>query len=515
MTPPTDHSFQPFGRDPRPPVPAGGTSEPPDPHAERRLAVAVLICCAAGLALGRIISSEYLVEPSIHKEPDDPRPRPAWPAKRPEPYPTYGSNDRSRWACIRALVDEGTFVIGKRGVKDDPKSDTGIVFEDGWKTVDKVLHPERLEFYSTKPPLLTVMAAGEYWAVKKAFGWRAVEDRWQVVRAVLITFNLLPFVLYLILMADLTRRFSGEAFTLYYVVGAAAFAGMAWPFLITFNNHVPGLVAAALAFWAAVRIAMEEKAPPWLFAVGGLAGGFAFSCELPALSLLAALALGLLLRDPAKTLTLFVPLALIAPAAQTATDYAQLGRLTPTYTTFGTEWYTYAGSHWLPPGKSKRGIDYAGRDHPDRPAETRAMYAFHLMAGHHGYFSLMPVWLLALPGMAVGLTRLNDPDRTRRTWALSSLLCLLVSVAVIGFYLYKSDNYGGWCNGPRWLMWLAPLWLVAMIPVLDWLSKSRVGVAVALILLAASMMSMNYHSWSPWRHPWIYEWMDAKGMIDY
>ena len=28
--------------------------------------------------------------------------------------PTFGSNDRSRWATVRALVDEGTFVIGRR-----------------------------------------------------------------------------------------------------------------------------------------------------------------------------------------------------------------------------------------------------------------------------------------------------------------------------------------------------------------------------------------------------------------
>ena len=98
---------------------------------------------------------------------------------------------------------------------------------------------------------------------------------------------------------------------------------------------------------------------------------------------------------------------------------------------------------------------------------------------------------------------------------MASLLCLLVSVAVIGFYLVKSDNYGGWTNGPRWLMWLSPLWLVAMAPIVDRLSRSRWGIALALVLLAASMMSMNYQAWNPWRHPWIYNLMESQGWPGY
>src|SRR5687767_15651196 len=41
-----------------------------------------------------------------------------------------------------------------------PQANTGIIFEDGWGSVDKVLHPDTLEYYSTKPPLFTVLIAG-------------------------------------------------------------------------------------------------------------------------------------------------------------------------------------------------------------------------------------------------------------------------------------------------------------------------------------------------------------------
>lgn len=467
----------------------------------------LLIVVAVGLALGRIVGSEYLYEPSVHRPDGSSIPRPKWVSPKPSAQPTFGSNDRSRWAAVRALVERGTFVIGTREIWDDPKTDKGIVFEEGFQTVDKVLHPERLEFYSTKPPLLTVLAAGQCWTLKQLLGWSIAEHRWFMVRSVLIAFNLLPFALYLWLMADLARRLGAGTFAIYFVVVAAAFAGMVWPFMVTFNNHIPATVAAMAALWAVVRIALEEDAPAWLFAVAGGASGFAFALELPALSLLTALGAFLLWCRPMRTLTIFVPFALIAPVAQGVIDTIQLGQVTPTYAQFGTNWYEYPGSHWLPAGQTKPGIDYAGRN-----GEPRTTYAMHLTIGHHGWFSLMPVWLLSLVGMA--MMRPLDIDPLQRTRGRAALLCVLVSVAVFGFYLMKSDNYGGWTNGPRWLMWLSPLWLVSLLPVLDrW--SAPLGRATAYTLLAVSVMAMNYQAWNPWRHPWIYNLMEARGWPGY
>src|SRR3712207_168750 len=83
----------------------------------RRLVYALLITVAVGMAGGRIVSAQRVYEPALardEKAPDDRRP--AWPKARPNPMPTFSSNDRSRWATVRALVDspEPTFVIGRR-----------------------------------------------------------------------------------------------------------------------------------------------------------------------------------------------------------------------------------------------------------------------------------------------------------------------------------------------------------------------------------------------------------------
>jgi hypothetical protein len=86
---------------------------------------------------------------------------------------------------------------------------------------------------------------------------------------------------------------------------------------------------------------------------------------------------------------------------------------------------------------------------------------------------------------------------------------------VVGFYLVKSDNYGGWTNGLRWLMWLSPLWLLTMVPVADWLAGRRWGRWLGYALLAVTVFSVSYRLWNPWRHPWLFDLMESEGWVAY
>jgi len=83
----------------------------------RRTIYALLITVAAGIVAGRILAVSRVYDTYLYRNEDDPNDqRFHWPRTRPEPMPTHGDNDRSRWDTVRALVDDGTYVIGHRDI---------------------------------------------------------------------------------------------------------------------------------------------------------------------------------------------------------------------------------------------------------------------------------------------------------------------------------------------------------------------------------------------------------------
>ena len=99
------------------------------------------------------------------------------------------------------------------------------------------------------------------------------------------------------------------------------------------------------------------------------------------------------------------------------------------------------------------------------------------------------------------------PPRRRRElrWAAGAVVA--ISAACVAFYLYagrrSNRNYGGMTSGLRWMFWLAPLWLLAMLPAADCLASRRWTRGLALVLLAFSVLSVSYPTWNPWTHPWL------------
>ncbi|HUS37994.1 MAG TPA: hypothetical protein VMX74_01005, partial [Pirellulales bacterium] len=155
---------------------------------------------------------------------------------------------------------------------------------------------------------------------------------------------------------------------------------------------------------------------------------------------------------------------------------------------------------------------YARRSRVDRGEQSRALYAVHCLVGHHGILSLTPVWLISLLGVFM-LSRNREGGR----WVWLAWLIAAVTIICLAFYLMQeveNRNYGGVTSGLRWMIWFAPLWLVAMIPAADWIATSRARRIVALLLLAFSALCASYPTWNPWSHPWIATWMHYMGWIE-
>jgi hypothetical protein len=530
----------------------------PDTARLRRLIYVLLITLAAGAVGGRILAVARVYEPYLSRDENDPNDRRGlWPRTRPEPMPTLGDNDRSRWDTVRALVDDGTYVIGHRD--KDPAAgkyqDHGIITEDGWKTIDKVKRPDTNDFYSSKPPLLPTLVAGEYWLLKHLFGWSITEQRWSVVRVILLTVNWLPMVIYFWLLARLLDWLGSTDWGRLYVLAAGCFGTLLTPFAITLNNHSVATCAALFALYPALQIWSKPRpvgsspaSAPWrsrlggamLFAVAGFFAGFTATNELPAISFTAALLVLLLFHSPGPTLLFYIPAAAVPIAAHLVTNYLAIGEWAPAYEKFGGPWYEFEGSYWrIEPNQVKSGIDWAYQ------TEGPAQYAFHVLIGHHGIFSLSPIYLLTMAGMigslfswhgrsraipprdfadAVGPDQRRssesavDDGRTAPVKVVGSL-AMVLSAVVVGFYIAvvmdRTRNYGGWTSGLRWLMWLTPLWLLSMLPAVDWLAARRWGRGLAYLFLGVSVFSASYPAWNPWRHPWLYNLLEARGLIHY
>src|SRR5262245_24386366 len=496
----------------------------------RRSIYAIMLTAATGLMVARVANVEFLYEPSLYKA----YPTRKWPDKAPAPWPTYSSNDRSRWATVKALVEDNTFVVGER--KQDPKApkgykDVGLVDTDGFKSVDYVLHPERQQFFSTKPPLLTLFVAGQYWVLHKHLHKDMAEDKWEVAIPILLVTNVLPLILALWLLSRLIERYGTTDWGRMFTFAAACFGTFLPTFATTLNNHVPAACCVvyapyALVRWAGgrARVARQLRewyphageepegegragSPLWLL-VAGLFAGLAVCFDLPAAAFAAALLLIVLFRAP-HALILYLPALVLPVAAQAYVNHQAIGTWEPVYAKFGGPWYEYEGSHWAKPNRWEAGKEekpeYPGIDFANEPKEE---YAFHMLVGHHGLFSLTPVWVLALLGMAL-------PVGVRGAAALLHRLTPLIAAAVIGFYIYKTNNYGGWTCGPRWLFWLTPLFLLSMTPAVDLIGRSALGRWFAYLCLAASAFSATYPWANPWRHPWILQLCENMGWVRY
>lgn len=484
----------------------------------RRMVYMLLITVAAGLVGGRILGVARIYEPYYYRDPNSPGKdtRGEWAKVRPDPSATHGDNDRSRWDTIRALVESGTYAIGKREITGpDPEKDykdTGLCMQPGWVTIDKILHPERLEFYSSKPPLLPTILAGEYWAIHRGLGWTFDDQnkRFWIVRTMLFTVNWIPFVLSLVVLSRWIDRVGATDWGRLYALAAACFGTLTIAFIITLNNHTVAAWMAVFALAPALAILMDGRRGLGLFALSGLFAGFMATTELPSASLAALLFALLLYHAPKPTLLVFLP-ALLAPlGAFFLTNYLAIGEWKPAYEKFGSVWYEFPGSHWrIQAGETKSGIDFGYQK------ESQLVYAFHLLFGHHGLFLLSPVFLLSFAGM--GICLFGREARERRLRLLGGMV-LAVSVVVIGYYIVGVDernrNYGGWSVGPRWLIWLSPLWCLVMVPMADWCSRRAWSRGVAYVFMALSVFSANI-SWNPWRPPWIYRLLEELGWISY
>ena len=414
----------------------------------------------------------------------------------------FSGNDTSRWATIRALVDTGDYSIGRREQRPDGTyQDAGIIAEDDWDTVDVVMHPETRRFYSSKPTLLPTLLAGEYWVLRHALNLDFERHRRAVTRAILLTINFLPFVLYLVLFARLVERLGTTDWGRVFVFMSVAFGTFISGFLGSLNNHTVAAMSVLFAVYQCLCIYLDCDRRWWRFVLTGLCLGWAACNELPSAALALIIVLWLVRRSTREVLRWAVPAMLLPLAGYALTQYLALGSLTSAYAQ--AAWYDFEGSYFSAP---------VGLDTADEP---KIIYAMHLLVGHMGILSLTPVLLLGWIGM-VRTTR--DPHGAVPEQAARRMLAVLtlaLTTLTFGYYVLRSQTYGGYTTGPRWFFWLVPLWLLTALPIADrWALDARRR-RLAAGLLAFSVATASYALANPWQPSPLLILLRSLGGVSY
>jgi hypothetical protein len=508
------------------------------------------------------------------------------------------ANDISRWCTVWSLLERGTYIIDECPWQVETQDKVYRGRSTGGGAADPEKH-----YYSSKPQLLPTLIAAVLYPARMVSGVpldRVVlqerEERWVqkddpdapgnprgvlekpkdpvkwpayvfYFKPVLLLLNVLPFAVFLVLFARVLDRYAPNDWSWYFSLAAAALGTYLLPFTQTLNNHTVAAFSAFFAVYAFLRIWDEWELSGWRFAAVGFFAAFTAVNELPALSFLVLVAALLLLRYPRPTILFLIPAAVVPLAASVAAQYGALGELKFVYAEFGTESYLYEGSFWKTPLElDSLNLPWSDPEEAERRGIARepyGLYLFHMTLGHHGFWSLSPIFLLSLVGLVrllrggsrivavfaaltflvgAGLGAAYLYDRAAwgeggrlhpYLWVMLSipvmfgLLALLswlldirpggepmaavawmtaiLTAVVLAFYTItpKARNYGGSTQGLRWLFWLIPYWLLLLPRGVEAGQHRGWFRTLALLVLVVSALSVGYAMRNPWSHPWI------------
>ena len=161
------------------------------------------------------------------------------------------------------------------------------------------------------------------------------------------------------------------------------------------------------------------------------------------------------------------------------------------------DWYDYPNSYWYP--DRKQGVD--------RGEPSRLNYCFQSTFGHHGIFSLTPMWLLIPLGMWAVWLQSSSPVWSRLFEFRIQLMLAIAATSIVcwAFYMLRpleDRNYGGVSSGFRWMFWFTPLWCWLVAEGVDRITSPWAR-RLVLAALGLSIFSATF----PWTNPWTTPWL--------
>jgi hypothetical protein len=319
------------------------------------------------------------------------------------------------------------------------------------------------------------------------------------LKPAVVLLNIVPLWWMLVLYARLLDREAANDWAWFLSLFSASLATMLLVFDSTLNNHTIAAVSAFFALYPFLRIWDDGRLSGWYFTAAGFFAAFCACNEIPAALFGLLLLVLLLTRFPRRTLLFFVPAAIVPCAAFLATQYMAFGQFRPVYEEFGTKSYLYEGSYWTTPLE----MDYF-----NVAPESYGVYLFHMTFGHHGVFSLTPIFVFSMLG-ALRCLLGRGGHLKFLAWT-----ALVLAAALLAFTIAKPVTVRTFVEGLRaspaqapeavsvpglhWLLWLAPLVLFTVYGALRlFLARRGRLQAMAGMTLLLTVALLAFYTWNP------------------
>jgi hypothetical protein len=380
------------------------------------------------------------------------------------------ANTGSRYATIESLVDYGTFHIDRSRYV---------------RTIDK--YKVDGHFISSKPPTLSTIGAGIYWVYQRLTGKTIARYEGDVVRTVSFFTGGVGHIVFLIYFYRLCRLLFRRQLAVIGCMAGACFAYLGVGYATHINELSTAGALGIVGLYYAVRIRLGRDAKPWHWPLAGLALGLLPALELKGLAITGALSLYLVAVDRRKAVLWFLPALLPGLLMQLLLSYDISGSFRPFYMNSALK--THANFYFRNPA----GIDAL--------KEPKWLYAFNVLLGHHGLFSMTPLYCF-------GLYELVRSIKARR-WLGESLVCFASVLAYLVFAIWRTRNYGGWCVGMRWLVPIMPLLLLYFGLWLDRVRVTRWLWALVLLAFGVSCFNVQDALSSPYQYSVWHNWLEG------
>lgn len=388
----------------------------------------------------------------------------------------FGSNDLSRFSTIKSLAEEHSFTINHRVTE----------------TVDMVRYQGN--YYSSKPPALSVFGAGIYWILHNAFNQDLALD-YLVDNLSVYVLNLIivggSALLLVIFFYKSLKYFDISEKSKIFLSGVLVFATLIFSYLGTMNNHVPSAAFIFASFYYFLKQIKEGQSKGRNF-LSGLFLGIAFSIE-PVFSafLIGGLFVFQIVSNKFRRNSIYFILG-IAPLVvlYAVFNYTIIQSPLPVY--FFKELYHYPGSYWSNPWGT------------DTLSEPKVVYFLNLLIGNHGLFLYSPILLFVFYGLKRIFFNFQQKDLRRITLAV--LTSIIADVLFLGF---TTQNYGGSSYGTRWFICFMPLLFFYLAIFFQEIKKRHELAFILLLVFSICFSVLGY------LNPWFFNSLEVNGTSYY